>query len=61
MFSTKQKLTQLQGLVGTKDLTQWETTFVENMARLCSTKAGTTVLSSSQVEKLDEVYEAKCK
>lgn len=61
MVSSKQQLIQLQGLVGTKALTDWETKFVKHMTELCSSKAGTTVLSSPQIETLDRIYEERCK
>lgn len=63
MLSLRQKLTQLQGLVGTSALNDWETRFVQDISTKIagSHKAGTTVLTENQVEKIDELWERRCK
>lgn len=63
MLSVGQKLTQLKGLVGTSALSDWEQRFVQSIATqiAASPKAGTTSLTDNQVEKIEEVWETKCK
>lgn len=56
MKSVGQKIKQLQGLVGTADVTEWEEGFIENIST--STRDGheTVHLTPGQVEKIDQIY-----
>lgn len=55
MVSTTQMIQRLEGLLGTKDLTDWEQRFVRSLA--ARMHAGeVTKLSGDQVEKLDEIH-----
>lgn len=49
------KVQQLEGLLGTSDLTDKETSFVESLVRQGATK-DTTRLSDPQVEWLDDLW-----
>lgn len=57
MKSIGQKIKQLQGLLGTRDVSAWEEGFIENIA--ASTREGreTTHLTPNQVEKVDQIYD----
>lgn len=63
MLSTGQKLVQLDGLIGTSALSDWETKFVMDvMAKVREKpKLGTTSLTDKQVEKIEDVWEKKCR
>jgi hypothetical protein len=55
MVSTTTMIKRLEGLLGTKDLSAWEQSFVRNLAK--HMHAGqVTKLSGEQVEKLDELH-----
>lgn len=55
MVSTTQMIQRLEGLLGTKDLNDWEHGFVRSLA--ARMHAGeVTKLSGDQVEKLDEIH-----
>ncbi|WP_454734269.1 hypothetical protein [Cupriavidus pauculus] len=55
MVSTTKMIQRLEGLLGTKDLTQWEQGFVRSLATRMH--AGeVTKLTGDQVEKLDELH-----
>ncbi len=55
MVSTTQMIQRLEGLLGTKDLNDWEQGFVRSLA--ARMHAGeVTKLSGDQVEKLDEIH-----
>lgn len=55
MVSTTVMIQRLEGLLGTKDLNDWETSFVRTLA--ARMHAGeVTKLSGNQVEKLDELH-----
>nr|WP_315596151.1 hypothetical protein [uncultured Cupriavidus sp.] len=55
MVSTTKMIQRLEGLLGTKDLTEWEQGFVRSLASRMH--AGeVTRLTGDQVEKLDELH-----
>lgn len=55
MVSTTKMIQRLEGLLGTKDLTNWEQGFVRSLASRMH--AGeVTKLTGDQVEKLDELH-----
>lgn len=56
MKSTGTKIERLSALRGTKDLSAWESDFVENIVRI--TTAGTRVgfLSEAQLEVIERLY-----
>ncbi|MDW3683063.1 hypothetical protein RA280_15160 [Cupriavidus sp. CV2] len=55
MVSTTVMLQRLEGLLGTKDLNDWESSFVRSLATRMH--AGeVTKLSGDQVDKLDELH-----
>ena len=55
MVSTTKMIQRLEGLLGTKDLTDWEQGFVRSLA--ARMHAGeVTKLTGDQVEKLDELH-----
>jgi hypothetical protein len=48
---------QVEGLLGTKDLTEWEESFVDSIVeRLRDNPKGTLALSSKQVEVIERIY-----
>jgi hypothetical protein len=49
MISTNTKKTQLSGMLGTKDLTDWETEFVESILKR-------DFLTEKQLEILDRIW-----
>lgn len=49
------KAAQICGLLGTKDLSEWETTFCKSINELLESN-NTTVLSDKQVEKIDQIW-----
>ena len=55
LVSTTTMIQRLQGLLGTRDLTEWEQEFVRKLA--AEANAGrATDLTGAQVEKLDELH-----
>ena len=55
MVSTTVMIQRLEGMLGTKDLNDWETSFVRSLAQRMH--AGeVTKLSGDQVDKLDELH-----
>ncbi len=55
MVSTATMIQRLEGLLGTKDLNDWESSFVRTLAHRMH--AGeVTKLTGNQVEKLDELH-----
>lgn len=55
MVSTAQMIKRLEGLLGTKDLTEWEHSFVRSLAdRMHAGEV--TKLTGDQVDKLDELH-----
>lgn len=56
MISTATMIQRLEGMLDTKDLTEWEHDFVRKLASLM--RAGeVTQLTGAQVDKLDELHE----
>ena len=47
---------QLAGMVDTKDLSKWESTFVSDMVDRSARGSQTAHLSSSQVEKIEQIW-----
>lgn len=57
MKSVGQKIAQLMGLVGTKDVTGWEEGFIENISATTREGRETGHLTENQVEKIDQIYQ----
>lgn len=57
MPSVGSKLKQLEGLLGTKDLSEWEQRFVQNCLERSDQGRHTPELSGKQVEKIDDIWE----
>lgn len=55
MVSTTKMIQRLEGLLGTKDLTEWEQGFVRSLATRMHT-GEVTRLTGDQVDKLDELH-----
>jgi hypothetical protein len=51
--SQKEKLTQVSGMLGTPDLSDWEASFIESLQRFAK---DTTGMSDKQAEKLDQIW-----
>lgn len=49
-------LKQMAGLVGTKDLNDWETRFVKNVLQRTGEGARTSILTADQVEKVEQIW-----
>lgn len=47
----------LSGMLGTKDFNDFENKFVTNMRNLTDDGAKSSILTSSQVEKVEEIYQ----
>lgn len=56
MKSLGQKIKQLAGLLGTKDVNQWEDGFIESIVRQTDEGEYTTSLTDRQVEVLDRIH-----
>lgn len=58
MRSTQQKIMQLEGLLGTRDISEWEEGFITNIVRLRSTHGDsvTTVLSEKQLGTIEDIF-----
>lgn len=56
MKSLTQKIKSLAGLVGTKDVTQWEDGFIESIVQQTNDGEYTTSLTPRQVETLDKLH-----
>jgi len=54
--SLGQKIKSLAGLLGTKDLTEWEDGFIESIVRQTDEGEHTTSLTPKQVEVLDRLH-----
>ena len=50
-------LRQIAGMVGTKDLSPWETGFLKNVLTRTNDGARTSILTADQVEKVEQIYE----
>lgn len=48
---------QLHGMVGTADLSEWETDFVQNVYDRSGEGEDTTFLTAKQVEKVNSIYQ----
>lgn len=57
MKSLGAKINQLAGLVGTKDLTKWETEFVSSVARRTGDGEHTQPLTENQISKIEQLYD----
>jgi hypothetical protein len=54
-YSTAMMIERLSGLLGTKDLTEWETNFVQSL-KIQIAERNASSLSERQVERLDELH-----
>jgi len=54
--STQTKIEQLQGLVGTDDVTPWETRFIESMKGYLP-PGQVSALSDKQIEVIERIWE----
>jgi hypothetical protein len=54
-YSTAMMLERLSGLLGTKDLTEWEANFVQSL-NIQIAERNASSLSERQVERLDELH-----
>ena len=50
-------LRQMAGMVGTKDLNDFETRFVTSILRATGEGARTSILTAEQVEKVEQIWE----
>ena len=57
MPSVGNMLKQLEGLLGTKDITPWEEKFIKSAIEQSDQGRSTPKLSGKQVEKIDEIWE----
>lgn len=55
IYSTRSMVEQLSGLLGTTDLTEWETGFVESMQRRLANNSLTTI-TEAQATALETVF-----
>ena len=56
MKSIGQMIDQLDGMLGTKDLTKWEDQFLTDITDRTNCGINTTVLSEKQVAVIDRIY-----
>lgn len=56
MKSVNQKIKSLAGLIGTKDVTQWEDGFIESIVQQTNDGEYTTSLTPRQLETLDRLH-----
>lgn len=56
MKSVNQKIKSLAGLIGTKDVTQWEDGFIESIVQQTNDGEYTTSLTPRQIETLDKLH-----
>lgn len=56
MVSVGTQIAQLEGLLGTQDLTLWEQGFVTRIAERASEELGTAQLSSKQVDFIERLW-----
>lgn len=57
MKSVGQKIQQLEGLLGTTDVTAWEGEFIAGIVERTENGAKTTRLSERQVDVIDKIYD----
>lgn len=55
LYSTRSMVERLTGLLGTKDLTEWENQFVESMQRRLANNSLTTI-TAAQATALETVF-----
>lgn len=48
---------QISGLAGTKDVTEWESDFIANIAERTDNGRDTTVLTGKQVEIVERIFQ----
>lgn len=56
MKSLGQKIQQLNGLIGTKDVSEWESEFLQSVVDRSNCGQDTTRLSAKQVEIAERIY-----
>lgn len=56
LVSTGTKIKQLEGMLGTPDLSEWETKFVRSLVERTQDLAGQRPLSGAQLEALDRLW-----
>ena len=56
MKSVGQKIMQLEGLTGGKDITSWEESFIESIGTKTDGGKNTTALTDKQVETIDRIW-----
>ena len=56
MKSIGQKVKQIGGLVGTKDINDWESRFIKSVVGWSENGECTKVLSAKQVEVIERIY-----
>lgn len=56
MKSLAQKIKQCEGLIGTRDVTDWEGEFLQSVVDRSSAGEDTTRLSPKQVEVVERIY-----
>ena len=57
MKSIGQKIRQLAGLLGTKDITPWEEKFITSMLDVTNDGAMTTILTTKQVDTVESIFD----
>ena len=50
-------LQQIVGLLGTKDINEWETRFIESVRGALPPHGQTTALSDKQADKIEQIWE----
>ena len=56
MKSIAQKIEQCSGLIGTADVTDWETQFIESMQRALARDHSSAGLSEKQIDIIDRIF-----
>lgn len=57
MPSIKQQLDKIEGLLGTRDISDWEGNFIANVVeKVKQSKGNTSVLSDRQVETIEQIH-----
>ncbi len=57
MKSLGQKIAQLEGLIGTRDVTSWEDGFIAGLVQRTNAGKDTTRLTERQVEVAEKIYD----
>jgi len=55
--SIRQKIQQLEGLLGTKDISEWEEGFITNVVAKIKPGNSTTKLTGPTIDKIDQIYQ----